>query len=127
MPYNIVPFESGYKLQLKNDTKHVFTKKPMKFEDVLKQLRAIEMKKHKNNNENVKYKLHAVILKKPINFNDAKYISQKFIKDKNKKFYRETDDSFRFRNIPKTKFSEFRTKQINDNISLIYGKLKNNY
>jgi hypothetical protein len=41
-------------------------------------------------------------------------------------FMRETKLSYRFRNIPKTKFDpkSFRTKKINKNISLIYGTLK---
>jgi hypothetical protein len=72
------------------------------------------------------YGLHAVVVKKPINYNEAREHAQNFIKDKNKKFFRETLASFRFRNIPKQKFinKSFRTKKINDKISLIYGELK---
>jgi len=124
MPYNIIQCKTGYKLQLKNEPTHIFTKKPMKYEDVLKQMRIIEMKKHQKGGAN-NYELHAVIIKKPIKFNEAKNLAQKFIKDKNKSFFRETDQSYRFRNIPKTKFSEFRTKHINEYISLVYGKLSN--
>ena len=69
--------------------------------------------------------LHAVIIKKPFNLKDAKKIARQFIKNPNKKFYRETESSYRFRNIPKTRFikGSYRSKIINDNITLIYGKL----
>lgn len=68
-------------------------------------------------------KLHAVIIKKPYDLEKAKQTAANIIKDKKKKFYRETDNSYRFRNIPKTKFvkKSFRTKKINDSISLIFG------
>ena len=47
-------------------------------------------------------------------------------KDKNKKFYRETNTSYRFRNIPKTKFIKgtYKTKKINNNVSIVFGQLK---
>ena len=72
------------------------------------------------------YGLHVVIFKKPYDLNDAKVKAQEFIKDKKKKYYRETSTSFRFRNISKQKFKPktFRTKKINENISLIFGELK---
>lgn len=71
------------------------------------------------------YVIHAVIIKKPIDLNEAKRISQDFIKNKNRTFYRETNSSYRFRNIPKTKFikDSYRTQKINNYISVIYGKL----
>lgn len=70
------------------------------------------------------YELHAVIVHKPISFKEARKIAIKFIPS-NRKFYRETEQSYRFRNIPKQKFDRksFRTKVINNQISLIYGKL----
>lgn len=68
--------------------------------------------------------LHAVIINN-IPLEEAKIISQEIIKNKNRKFYRITKSgSIRFRNISKQKFKEFRTKKINDNISLIFGLLK---
>lgn len=75
------------------------------------------------------YALHAVIIKKPYDLNEAKTKAQEFIKDKKKKYYRETKDSFRFRNISKQKFvkGSFRTKKINENISLVFGELKPEY
>jgi len=71
------------------------------------------------------YDLHNVIIKKPVSLHHAKQLAKHFITNKNKKFYRETENSYRFRNIPKTKFikSSFRTKKINPNITLTYGVL----
>jgi hypothetical protein len=71
------------------------------------------------------YDLHNVIIKKPISINDAKQLAKHFITDKNKRFYRETETSYRFRNISKTKFikSSFRTKKINPSVTLTYGEL----
>ena len=68
--------------------------------------------------------LHAVIVKKPVSLEDAKKEASKIIK--NKKFFRETNSSYRFRNIPKQKFEKksFRTEVINPNLSLIFGKPK---
>lgn len=71
-----------------------------------------------------KYELHAVIIKKPFNLNEAKAIARDVMKSKKDKFMRETSTSYRFRNIPKTKFSSFKTKVINPNLSLIFGQLK---
>ena len=72
------------------------------------------------------YPLHAVIFKKPYDLDKAKQEAKKIINDDKKNFYRETETSYRFRAIPKTKFEKksFRTKKINKNISLIFGKLK---
>lgn len=72
------------------------------------------------------YELHAVVIKKPVELDEAKSIAQEIIKDKKKKFYRETKQSYRFRNIPKQKFDKtsFRTKKVDNDITLIFGKLK---
>ena len=72
---------------------------------------------------NDEWKLHDVIVKKPTPLKKAKEIANKFIPS-TRKYYREMPESYRFRNISKQKFSEFRTKQLNDQITLIYGKLK---
>ena len=47
------------------------------------------------------------------------------IKNKNRKFYRVDANSWRFRNIPKTKFikNSFKSKVVNKNITLIFGQL----
>jgi hypothetical protein len=71
-----------------------------------------------------KLTLHAVIIKKPFNLNEAKAIARDVMNSKKDKFMRETSTSYRFRNIPKTKFSSFITKKINPNLSLIFGQLK---
>jgi hypothetical protein len=70
--------------------------------------------------------LHAIIIKKKgYDKNDAVIEASKFKTSKGM-FMRETKLSYRFRNIPKTKFDpkSFRSKKINKNITLVYGKLK---
>jgi hypothetical protein len=72
------------------------------------------------------YDLHAVIIK-GLNTEEAQKIARDYIKNKKRKFSRITKSgSMRFRNVPKTKFikKSFRTKIINPNVSLVYGKLK---
>jgi len=72
------------------------------------------------------YELHAVIVKKKgYNKKDAEKEALK-ITHKKTIFSRDTQLTYRFRNIPKTKFEpkSFRTKIINPNISLVFGKLK---
>ena len=77
--------------------------------------------------ENGVYALHTVIIKKPVELDEAKIIAKSFIKDPKKKYYRETGNSYRFRNISKQKFEEFRSHPINENITLVFGKLKKQY
>lgn len=67
--------------------------------------------------------LHAVVVQKPISLALARLKAQKFIKDKKKTYFRETEDSFRFRNIPKGHFKDFVSKKINDEITLVLGHL----
>lgn len=71
------------------------------------------------------YTLHAVVVKKPITLNKAKKTAKHFITDKPLKF-RETEQSYRFQNYPKEEFEPktFRTKKLNEDVSLIYGKHK---
>jgi ABC-type antimicrobial peptide transport system ATPase subunit len=70
------------------------------------------------------YELHDVIIHKPIKLSDAIEIAKTIIHKE--KYFRETDKSYRFRNIAKTKFKpeSFRTKIINKKVSLIFGELK---
>ena len=68
--------------------------------------------------------LHAVVIHKPVRLGEARELSHQIIKDKVKTFYRETEDSYRFRNIPKDKFSSFITKKIDEKVSIILGHLK---
>ena len=70
------------------------------------------------------YHLHAVIVHKPVPLNEAKDIASNIIKTPTRQFMRETPVSFRFRNIPKTKFKSFFTKVINPKVSLVFGHLK---
>ena len=74
------------------------------------------------------YYLQVVIIKKTVPFLKAKEEAQKILQRSAKKkiAYRITADTWRFLNIPKTKFEtrSFRTKIINDDISIVFGKLK---
>ena len=71
------------------------------------------------------YEVQVVIVKKEVGLEKAKKIAEDVIKRENP-VMRETADSYRFRNLPKTKFesSSFRTKKVNDNVSLVFGKRK---
>ena len=71
------------------------------------------------------YALHAVLIDKVIPLEEAKKIAQDIIKNKNRKYYRETTNQYRFRNISKQKFikKSFRSKRIDDNIVLVFGNL----
>ena len=68
--------------------------------------------------------LHAVIVRKSVDLNKAKAIARDIMKTKKDKFMRETSKSYRFRNVPKTKFSSFVTKVVNPEVSLVFGTLK---
>jgi hypothetical protein len=72
------------------------------------------------------YEIHAIIIKKNIPFDEARKIASEIIKNPNRKFYRETESSYRFRNLSKQKFDKktFRSKKINENITLIFGETK---
>jgi hypothetical protein len=68
--------------------------------------------------------LHAVVIHKTIPLVKAREIAQQFIKDKKKKFMREETNTYRFRNIPKTKLKGFKSHKVNDDITLVFGLLK---
>ena len=68
--------------------------------------------------------LHAVIVHKPFPLSEARQIAKDIIKSPTQHFMRETSTSYRFRNIPKTKFQSFATKVLNPQISLVFGYLK---
>lgn len=68
--------------------------------------------------------LHAVIVKKPYDLQEARAVARDIMKSKKDKFMRETSTSYRFRNVPKTKFSSFVTKVLNPQVSLVFGNLK---
>ena len=67
--------------------------------------------------------LHAVQVKKPISLALARLKAQQYIKNKKKTFYEETEDYFRFRNLPKQYFSSLGQKPINEEILLVVGTL----
>ena len=73
--------------------------------------------------------LHAVIAKKPAYKTKEQALKEAhhmFPEENQKTFVRETDSSFRIRIVPKTKFikTEYVTKVVNPNLSLVFGKLK---
>jgi len=72
-----------------------------------------------------KFILHSVIIKKSVPLEQAQKMAADIIKNKNRKFYRVDANSWRFRNIPKTKFikNSFKSKVVNKNITLIFGQL----
>ena len=71
--------------------------------------------------------LHTVIVKKPAVLRDAMNKAKEIMNRKEEKdpFFRETEDSYRFRNIPKTRFDKksFRTKVIDETTSIVFGHL----
>ena len=73
--------------------------------------------------------LHAVIEKRPYYKSKEQALKEArhmFPEENAKTFVRETDSSFRVRIVPKTKFikTEYITKVVNPNLSLVFGKLK---
>ena len=71
--------------------------------------------------------IHAVVINKVIPLEEAIKISQEIIKNPNRKFMREETNTYRFRNISKQKFNKFKTHNVNENINIVFGKLKNEY
>jgi len=71
------------------------------------------------------FELQVAIIKKEVGLEKARKIAEEIIK-KDNPFMRETGDSYRFRNLAKTKFvpSSFRTKKVNDRVSLVFGERK---
>lgn len=84
------------------------------------------MVKNKSKDLESNWALHAVLIKN-MNETDAKKEAKKFIAIKRVHFFRRLKSgTLSFRNIPKTKFipRAYKSKKINDNITLIYGRLK---
>ena len=74
------------------------------------------------------YELHAIVIQKS-NFKPKEALKiAKDISKKDKIKVRETEGSWRFDNIPKTKFEpkSFRSHVVKEGLTLIYGKLKEN-
>ena len=70
-----------------------------------------------------KWSIHAVLVSTKLKKPEAKKIAIDII-HKQPVFYRKTKDHHRFDNITAEHFSKFRTKVINDNVSIIFGLLK---
>jgi hypothetical protein len=87
------------------------------------------MKMKKNIMYNNMFELHAVLINNKYPIEEAREMAKKFIKNKRRKFYRETKNTYRFKNLDKKYFvkGSFRTKKINDDISLIYSELLPEY
>lgn len=77
--------------------------------------------------DQTKLYLHAVVINKPVPLALARLKAQRFIRNKSKTFFRETEDSYRFRNLPKTVFTDFVSKKIDDEITIVMGHLKEKY
>lgn len=70
--------------------------------------------------------LHSVIVHKEYKtLKEAKEIKKQFIKYGKRSFYKLRNDNFSYRfSLDKNLFKTFRSKKINDYITLIYGILK---
>ena len=103
--------------QIKKMIKEKIDKNPLHTEDVLKT--------DKYNVGSGHGSLHAVIIDKRVPLEEAKKEAAEIIQNPNKKFFRETGKSYRFRNISKQKFEpkSFRTKVVSPTLSLVYGNL----
>jgi hypothetical protein len=75
---------------------------------------------------NINLQIHSVNIKKTVPLNDAKKMARNIMKTTKDRYYRETKNWIRFRNIPKQKFNpkSYVTKKINKDIEIVFGKLK---
>ncbi|NCX94375.1 MAG: hypothetical protein EBX40_06845, partial [Gammaproteobacteria bacterium] len=74
------------------------------------------------------YAIQGIIIKKSVPLDEA-VKKAKDISKKKKILMRELKNTYHFRNIPKTKFEpkSYRSKKINKDITLVFGKLKPEY
>jgi len=72
------------------------------------------------------YAIHDVLVKRSVPLEEAQKVARDILKTKKNKYHRDTTEHYRFRNIPKTKFisRSFRTKVVNKDVEIIFGKLK---
>ena len=79
--------------------------------------------------DNKTYAIYQVVIKKPIENDDAYNKAQIYIQNKKKKSYKELNKKYKFKNLPKTRFKNksFINKKIDKNLSLIIGELKDDY
>jgi len=71
-----------------------------------------------------KWAVNSVIFKKPYDLKKETVESKHFITSNTKKKPHETKTSYRLRNLNRNKFLRFKTKKINNNMSLVLGLLK---
>jgi hypothetical protein len=73
-----------------------------------------------------RFYLQSVVIKKSVGFKEAREIANKIMGTKKKTYFDELEDSFQFRNIAKKNFQpkSFRSQQINENTTLIFGLMK---
>lgn len=74
------------------------------------------------------FAVQTVIIHKPISISKAREYAKNILKKK-RVSYREKDKTLHFRNLPKTKFikGSFKSKKVNDSITLVFGQLKPEY
>jgi trimethylamine:corrinoid methyltransferase-like protein len=72
-----------------------------------------------------KLHLHAIVVKKEVGLAAAKKVARQIMKRK-PGLVRPTEESLRFQNIAKGKFipDSFRSKKVNEDVTLIFGHLK---
>jgi hypothetical protein len=69
--------------------------------------------------------LHAVIIRKPITLPLARKKAQEWIRNSYRRFVREDEDAYYFRNIPAKNFESIQ-KIEQDGVGLLVGRLKDN-
>jgi len=71
------------------------------------------------------FAIQTVIIHKPISIRKAREHAKNILKKK-RVSYQEKDKTIHFRNLPKTKFVKgtFKSKKVNDSITLVFGQLK---
>ena len=113
---------SGLIKNIYNTVKSLNKDEKQTIKNVVQSIVSGKGKNKKNINDG--YALHAVIINKSVPLEKAKKDARNIMKSKTDKFMRQTENSYRFRNIPKSKFSDFRSQVINPEITLIWGKMK---
>ena len=70
--------------------------------------------------------VHAIEVKKEAGISEAKKIARKTLEKKRLYSYREGDDVYRFKNLPKKLFDKktFRKLKLDDKVTLVCGRLK---
>ena len=69
--------------------------------------------------------LQAVIVKKPMELGEAMKKAKAIMHKEKDVYFRETSESYRFRNLPKTRFDpkSFRSKVVDESVTLLFGHL----